>query len=1160
MTDKSTKPFASEPIAVIGLGCRFPGAKDPEAFWQLLRSGTSAISEVPKERWDIDRYYDPEPGTPGKMYTRYGGFIEQIDRFDPEFFGISPREAERIDPQQRLLLEVVWSALENACIPPTSLSGSQTGVFIGCGNYEYGFLLFARDADHINAYDGTGSSIGVTASRLSYILNLRGPSLSVETACSSSLVATHLAINSLRNKESNLCLVGGVNLMMSPAQTIIYSQARMMAADGRCKTFDAAADGYVRGEGCGIVVLKRLSDAVRDGDNIRAVIRGSAVNQDGLTNGISAPNGPSQQAVIRQALANAGVTPDDISYIETHGTGTSLGDPIEVKSIKAVLKKRNFEQPCYLGSVKTNIGHLEAVAGIAGLIKTVLAVQHKEIPPHLNLNKINPLISLEKTPLSIPTELQPWQPQNGRCVAGVSSFGFGGTNAHVVLEEAPLGQRSRGAGERRSRGAEEQRGRGKLPCHLLVLSAKSEKALRELAQRYEDYLQEHSEICLADICFTASTGRSHFEHRLAVVGQESSDIQTQLRDFRSGNAPHLYNKKLTQRTSKIAFLFTGQGSQYEGMGQQLYQTEPIFRKAIDLCAEILQPYLNEPLLEIIFEKSEVRSQKSGVRGQRSEVRGQRSQVTGQQSKIDRTIYTQPAIFAIEYALYCLWQSWGITPSVVMGHSVGEYVAACVAGVFSLEDGLKLIAARGRLMQALPSGGEMVAVFASQQQVREVIQPYKEISIAAINGSTNTVISGEAEAIRAVSNTLETVGVETKKLEVSHAFHSPLMEAMLTPFKEVASQINYSQPKLDIISNLTGKLATEDIATPDYWVRHVREPVQFAASMSYLEREGITTFVEIGAHPILLGMGRRCLPEDANKQWLSSLRRGQQDERVLLESLARLYLQGVKIDWSGFYGSRAYQKVMLPTYPWQRQRYWLPTKKLNFDRPLKFTINDHRHQVVHPLLGQQLYLAESREIRFQSQIKQNYPSFLRDHCVFQIAIVPASVYLEMALAAGAVILKSDNLLLKKVVIHQALTLQNENEVKTLQLILNLKEDRVYSFQIYSLVIDDNVELNLTWTLHASGQVLVNQDTNTNQKSLSNSSVQEREEISLTAYYQKFREIGLEYGSSFRALEKLWQQEQKIIGQICLPEVLVTEAENYQFHPVLLYQFHELRLHL
>ncbi len=874
-----------EPIAIIGIGCRFPGAKNPESFWQLLRNGVDAITEVPKERWDIDTFYDSEPGTPGKMNTRWGGFLEQVDQFDPSFFGISPREVERMDPQQRLVLEVAWEALENAGCAPSKLSGSQTGVFMGIGNYDYCRLL-AKDLARVNAYDGTGNTLCIAANRLSYILNLRGPSVVTETACSSSLVALHFACRSLQSSESNLCLVGGVSLMLSPDPTITYSHARMMAADGRCKTFDASADGYVRGEGCGVVVLKRLSDALSDGDNIQAIIRGSAVNQDGLSNGLTAPNGPSQQAVIRQALENAGVAPAQISYLEAHGTGTPLGDPIEVKSLKAVLMEgREPDQPCWLGSVKTNIGHLEAASGIASLIKVVLSLQHRQIPPHLHLNQLNPYISLEGTTFSIPTESQPWSAGPKPHLAGVSAFGFGGTNCHVILEEAPVPVIT-GDIER--------------PLHLFTLSAKSEKALQELAQDYQVYLKSHLEISLPDTCFTANGGRSHFDHRLAVTAESTVQLREQLEAFAAGRetAGLVSDQVSTRKRLKIAFLFTGQGSQYVGMGRQLYETQPTFRQTLDRCDEILRPYLEQRLLSVIYPEP------------------------GVNSPLDETAYTQPALFALEYALAKLWQSWGIVPAVVMGHSVGEYVAACVAGVFSLEDGLKLIAERARLMQALPQGGEMVAVFATEAQVTSAIQPYAQAAaIAAINGPQSIVISGQRRAIQAVIAALEAEGVKTKKLKVSHAFHSPLMEPMLSAFEQVAADVAYSPPRIKLISNVTGELATDEIATPEYWCRHVRQPVRFAAGMETLHQQGYEVLVEIGPKPTLLGMGYHCLPEGVGV-WLPSLYQGREDWQQLLQSFGALYVRGVPVDWSGFDQDYSRCRLQLPTYPFQRQRYWV----------------------------------------------------------------------------------------------------------------------------------------------------------------------------------------------------------------------------------------------
>ncbi|NEO89529.1 MAG: type I polyketide synthase [Moorea sp. SIO3G5] len=927
-------------VAIIGIGCRFPGAKNPQAFWQLLRQGIDGIVEIPPERWDVDAFYEKDPATPGKMNTRWGGFLENIDQFDPRFFRISPHEAKYMDPQHRLVLEVAWEALENAGIAPEQLAGSHTGVFLGITGSDYERLggynsKTSSSFSHLSAYSGTGTGLCIAANRISYALNLRGPSLAIDTACSSSLVAIHYACQSLRSGESNLGLVGGVNLMLFPAPTIAFSQSGMMAADGRCKTFDASADGYVRGEGCGLVVLKRLSDALRDGDNIQAIIRGSAVNQDGLTNGLTAPNGPSQQAVIRQALENARCQPAQISYVEAHGTGTSLGDPIEMRSLKTVLMQdRSPDQPCWIGSVKTNIGHLEPAAGIAGLIKVVLSLQHKEIPPHLHFKQLNPYISLKGTPFSIPTERQSWSVASERRLAGVSAFSFGGTNCHVILEEAPkqFKSRSRSVGfaesplallnqefksRSRSVGFAEsplaplnKGGNSKVkseefierPCHILTLSAKCDKALLQLAQRYQQFLDTNPTTSIADICFTANTGRTHFKHRLAVVATSTEQLRQRLKAIETvGKTTGLVMGQVTtKKRPKIAFLFTGQGSQYVNMGRELYSTEPSFRKTLEQCDAILRLYQEKPLLSILYPEP------------------------GETSVIDQTAYTQPALFAIEYALAQLWKSWGIEPDVVMGHSVGEYVAACVAGVFSLEDGLKLIASRGSLMQALPPGGEMVAVLASPSQVEKAIAPYpEEVAIAAINGPMSLVISGQRQAINAVCATLKADGVKIKPLQVSHAFHSPLMEPMLAEFEAVASEVIYSKPRIPLISNVTGKVANDDIATPQYWIRHVQQPVRFAEGMETLHQEGYEVFVEIGPKPILLGMGRQCLPENIGV-WLPSLRPRKQEWQLLLESLAQLYVRGVAVDWSGISRNDTACKVVLPTYPWQRQRYWMET--------------------------------------------------------------------------------------------------------------------------------------------------------------------------------------------------------------------------------------------
>ncbi|NER93848.1 MAG: SDR family NAD(P)-dependent oxidoreductase [Symploca sp. SIO1B1] len=892
-----------EPIAIIGMGCRFPGeANNPEQFWNLLHNGVDAITGVPPERWNIDDYYDPDPETPGKVYTKAGGYLDKIDQFDPQFFGISPKEALSLDPQQRWLLEVSWEALEHAGQAPEKLENSLTGIFIGITNLEYGRLRLPDLNKHkqLNMYDATGTGLCCASGRLSFVLGLQGPNMAIDTACSSSLVAAHLACQSLRAQECNLAIAGGVNLNLFPELTICLSKAKALSPDGRCKTFDASADGFSRGEGCGVVILKRLSDAIADGDQIWAVIRGSAVNHDGPSSGLTVPNQIAQEKLIRQALNFAGVEPNQVNYVEAHGTGTSLGDPIEVGALTSVFcPNRTPENPLTLGSVKTNFGHLESAAGIASLIKVVLSLHHQEIPPHLHFSQPNPYIPWSEFPLVVPTSPRPWLRGQKPRIAGISSFSLSGTNAHLLMEEAPTQARSQKSEIR----SEEYLERS---VHLLTLSAKTETALSDLVIRYQNYLQTYPELGVANICYTANTGRTHFKHRLAVVASKQQELVDKLREHIQGEEVAGICSGLPSTTvPKIAFLFTGQGSQYVNMGRQLYEQSPTFREALNQCEEILcslETFPNKSLREILYPAND----------------------SSNSSLLDQTAYTQPALFAIEYALFKLWQSWGIKPDVVMGHSVGEYVAATVAGVFSLEDGLKLISARGYLMQKLPAGGEMVSVMTSESKVLETLKAMllaEKVAIAAINGLESTVISGEAEAVRAISTNLESAGIKTKQLQVSHAFHSPLMEPMLAEFEIVAKQVTYSQPQIALISNVTGEQASSEITSAEYWVSHVRQPVHFAKSMTTLHQEGYELFLEIGSKPILLGMGRQCLP-DGIGAWLPSLRPGVEEWQQMLQSLGHLYVKGMKVNWSGFDQNYPRQKVTLPTYPFQRESYWI----------------------------------------------------------------------------------------------------------------------------------------------------------------------------------------------------------------------------------------------
>ena len=995
-----------QPIAIVGVGCRFPGGvNDLESYWHLLREGVDAVSEIPDSRWNTADYYDPDPDAPGKMAARHGAFIDNIDQFDPKFFGIAPREANSMDPQQRLLLEVAWEALENAGLDADTLAGSATGVFIGQAGSDYAHLFTKTDdLSLLDAYYTSGIAHSIASGRLSYILGLQGPSLTIDTACSSSLVTVHLAVQSLRSGECRMALAGGVNLMLSPDIYIALSKYGMLAPDGICRTFDAAANGFVRGEGCGMIVLKRLSDALEDGDRILAVIRGSAVNQDGASSGLTAPNGQAQEAVITEALANSGLTAEQVMYVEAHGTGTPLGDPIEVQALGRALRSGSLSQlPLAIGSVKTNFGHLESAAGIAGLIKALLVLRHREIPPHLHLNELNPFINWGKLPITVPTERTPLQANGTQPVVGVSSFGFSGTNVHVLLEAVP---------EAETPAAEIER-----PLHVLTHSARTEAALRTLAGRYSQHLAGHPDVSLADTAFTANVGRTHFDHRLALITDSVDSAGAQLAAFAANEAAAVIAGSVqTTDKPKIAFLFTGQGSQYAGMGRGLYETQPTFRAALDQCAQILDAYLDQPLLSLLFPED------------------------GAASLLDDTTYTQPALFALEYALAQLWMSWGIQPTAVMGHSVGEYVAACIAGVFSLEDGLKLIALRGKLMGALPAGGTMAAVFADEARVRAAAAPYAEtVSIAAFNGADNIVISGQEAHVDAIVAALKADGVKSRRLTVSHAFHSPLMNPILDEFARSVAQVQLNRPRMRLISNLTGKVAGEEVTRPDYWQQHLREPVQFAASMQTLHQQGYTLYLEIGPGATLLGMGQRCLDDAAQTAlWLPSLRPGKDDWAQILDSLAKLYVYGLKPDWKGFDRDYPRHKQTLPGYPFQRTRHWMPEGKRR-QTPTGA-------KLVHPLLGYPLR-SPLKVVLFENHVTHDSFSFLRDHVVQGRAILPATGYIEMATAAARAVYGEGGHTLHDLIIHDSLVVGDEP--RTTQMVITPQDGQQASFEYLSI---------------------------------------------------------------------------------------------------------------
>src|SRR3984885_9649309 len=877
-----------EPIAIVGMGYRVRGGADrSEQFWRLLRDGVDTISEVPPDRWDLDSIYDPEPGKPGKICTRYGGFLGSVDRFDPLFFGIAPREAASMDPQQRLLLEVAWETLENASQSPEKLAGTKTGVFVGVCNSDHLRRISELDPSELDMYLATGASHSIIPGRISYFLGLHGPSICLDTACSSSLVAIHLACLSLRVRECRAALAGGVSLMLAPDSTIMFSRSGLLAKNGRCKTFDAAAEGYARGEGCGMVLLKRLSDALAVGDRVMAVIRGSAVNQDGRSGGITAPNGLAQQAVIREALAAAHIEPREVDYVETHGTGTSLGDPIEVGALSAVYGDgRPKSDPLYIGSVKTNIGHTEGAAGIAGLMKLVLSLQSREIPPHLNLKTLNPYIQWDEIPLEVPTQLRPWPARTTPRIAAVSSFGFSGTNAHIVVAEYPEPSDDDKKAERTH--------------DVLTLSAKTSGALQESIVRYAAHLGEHPELSLADVCHTANSGRSHFEHRFSVVAASSEQLREKLAACVEGQDPvgvFQGHVDLTRRP-EVVFLFTGQGGQYLNMGRAFYESEPVFREVVDRCDELLKPHLARSLL-------------SGL-----------CPPPAGPTPLEETEYTHVAMFAIQYGMAQLWRSWGVEPGMVMGHSVGEIVAATVAGMVSMEDGLMIMRERGRLMSSLPRIGLMASLMAGETQVAKALEPYRDrVSIAALNGPESTVISGERTAVEEVLRNLEAQGIKTKPLKVSNSFHSPLVEPVLEEFERAAAQATYRVPEIPQFSSMRLQwVSGDELLDAAYWRYNLRNTVRFHEAIAAVYEQGYRVFLEIGPSPILVTMGSQCVPQ-GDSVWLPSLRPDRDWEQIM-EDAATLYVNGVNLDWNAFHRSPPARKVMLPTYPFQRDRYSL----------------------------------------------------------------------------------------------------------------------------------------------------------------------------------------------------------------------------------------------
>jgi acyl transferase domain-containing protein/acyl-coenzyme A synthetase/AMP-(fatty) acid ligase/acyl carrier protein len=1093
--------FVDEPVAIVGMACRYPGGvSSPRDLWELVAGGVDAISELPSDRgWDLERLFDPDPDRAGTSYARAGGFLAGADRFDAEFFGIGPREALAMDPQQRLLLEAAWEALEDAGIDPESCRGTEAAVFAGVMARDYGSGSMPESAE---GYLTTGLAESVVSGRVAYTLGLEGPAVTVNTACSSSLVAMHLACQSLRLGECSRALAGGVSVMATPAQFVEFSRQRGLAPDGRCKAFSAAADGTAWSEGVGLLVLERLADARASGHRVLATIRGSAINQDGASNGLSAPNGPSQEQVIRQALANAGLEPADVDAVEAHGTGTALGDPIEAGALLATYGQGRAE-PLRLGSIKSNLGHTLAAAGVAGVIKMVEAMRHGVLPPTLHAEEPSPHVDWEAGRVELLGEPIEWEASGRPRRAGVSSFGISGTNAHLVLEQAPQAPPARGAGE----GA----GAPALDPVPLPLSAKGEEALRGQAARLADRLERDPGLGPLDVGFSLAKGRPQLSHRAVLLASDRAQLLGSLRSLAAGEAGSGASEGGV-RSTPTAYLFTGQGAQRAGMGRELHRAFPAFAEALDaLCAE-LDPHLERPLRELLFA----------------------APGSAEAELLGRTQFTQPALFAIEVALYRLLESWGMRPDFLAGHSIGELAAAHVAGMASLPVACELVAARGRLMGELAAGGAMVAIGAPEEEVREALAGREdELSVAALNGARSTVVSGEEDAALSLAAQFGERGCKTARLRVSHAFHSHRMEPMLDELAAVAGGLELAAAEVPVVSNLTGEpLSLELAADPRYWARQVREPVRFLDGVRYLAAEGVSRFLELGPDAVLSAMVADCLDEDAEAMAEPLLRKGRAEVEALLGSLGRAHADGFGVDWARLFAATGASAVELPTYAFQRKRYWVDSTA-GAGNPAAAG----QEALDHPLLSAAVQVADGGQRLFTGALSLASQPWLADHSIAGSVLLPGAAYVEMALAAGAELGAET---LEELVQEAPLEIPPAGAVQVQLAVGEADEEGRRALSIHSRLEDGDGE----WSRHASGALV--EGAGEPAAGLATRPPQGAEPIDAADVYDQMAGAGLEYGPAFQGLRTAWRS-----GEEAFVEVELEPGEGgFSLHPALL----------